>query len=184
MGARTASILVIATCQVAALALWFSAAAVLPLWLGRQLWRQSRSAADLARQVQQQARHLQQLGRDEELLRRAEQVAQLGSFDWNPVTGALHWSDEHFRIQGYRPGEVIPSFEAWLARVHPEDRDEAVQVLQAARSGRPLLLHSRTAQLAWWLTRLWPERYAAVMKRRLRADFLGTAPQKHKETSA
>lgn len=30
MGARTASILVIATCQVAALALWFSAAAVLP----------------------------------------------------------------------------------------------------------------------------------------------------------
>ncbi|HCE29080.1 MAG TPA: short chain dehydrogenase [Comamonadaceae bacterium] len=45
-------------------------------------------------------------------------------------------------------------------------------IVQAARSGRPLLLHSRTAQLAWWLTRLWPARYAAVMKRRLRADFL------------
>ena len=57
-------------------------------------------------------------------------------------------------------------------------------IVQAARSGRPLLLHSRTARLAWWLTRLWPARYAAVMKRRLRADFLGTAPQKHKETSA
>jgi len=57
-------------------------------------------------------------------------------------------------------------------------------IVQAARSGRTLLLHSRTAHLAWWLTRLWPARYAAVMKRRLRADFLGTAPQKHKETSA
>lgn len=69
----------------------------------------------------------------EERLRLALKAGGLASWDWNIRTGQVAWSDEHFRIQGYRPGEVIPSFEAWLARVHPDDRDEAVQVLQAAR---------------------------------------------------
>lgn len=71
----------------------------------------------------------------EERLKLALKAGGLASWDWNIRTGQVAWSDEHFRIQGYRPGEVIPSFEAWLARVHPDDRDEAVQVLQAARDG-------------------------------------------------
>ena len=108
------------------------AAAVLPLWLGRQLWRQSRAAQDQASRVQAQAAQLQTLSRANELLRRAEQVAQLGSFDWNPVSGALHWSDEHYRLWGHAPGTLTPDYAAFRARIHPDDVDALEARLQHA----------------------------------------------------
>jgi NAD(P)-dependent dehydrogenase (short-subunit alcohol dehydrogenase family) len=53
----------------------------------------------------------------------------------------------------------------------------AIAILKAARARRKLLLFSPTAKAAWWLSRLWPTRYAAIMKRRLRAEiFPNTTP--------
>jgi len=50
-------------------------------------------------------------------------------------------------------------------------------ILQAAQQRRQLLLFSFTAKAAWWLSRLWPTRYAAIMKRRLQAEiFPSTTP--------
>jgi NAD(P)-dependent dehydrogenase (short-subunit alcohol dehydrogenase family) len=45
-------------------------------------------------------------------------------------------------------------------------------VFSAAARGRPLLLFSPVAKAAWWLSRLWPGRYAALMKRRLQDEFI------------
>ena len=47
----------------------------------------------------------------------------------------------------------------------------AEAILVAARADRRLLLFSTTSKAAWWLSRLWPARYAAIMKRRLRAEI-------------
>jgi PAS domain S-box-containing protein len=45
----------------------------------------------------------------------------------------LHvWSDEFYRIFGYRVGEVEPSRSAWLARIHPEDRVAAEAFIRDA----------------------------------------------------
>lgn len=53
----------------------------------------------------------------------------------------------------------------------------AAAILLAARQRRQLLLFSFTAKAAWWLSRLWPTRYAAIMKRRLQAEiFPSTTP--------
>lgn len=50
-------------------------------------------------------------------------------------------------------------------------------ILQAAQQCRQLLLFSFTAKAAWWLSRLWPTRYAAIMKRRLQTEiFPNTTP--------
>lgn len=50
--------------------------------------------------------------------------------------------------------------------------DEVAQaILRAAQTNQRQLLFSRTSKLAWWLSRLWPARYAALMKRRLYAEF-------------
>lgn len=98
-----------------------AAVTVLPLWLCHQLRRQMLARAALEQLLRQQAQQLLQLGRDEDLLRRAEQVAQLGSFDWNPDTGALHWSDQHFRLWGHAPGSLVPDYAAFRARIHPDD---------------------------------------------------------------
>lgn len=58
----------------------------------------------------------------EERLRSAAEVGRLGLWDWNVTTGEVYWSDEHFRMEGYAVGEVKPSYEAWAARIHPDDR--------------------------------------------------------------
>ena len=47
----------------------------------------------------------------------------------------------------------------------------ASALLQAAQQRRQLLLFSPTAKAAWWLSRLWPRQYAAIMKRRLQAEI-------------
>lgn len=47
----------------------------------------------------------------------------------------------------------------------------AQAILAAARADRRLLLYSATSRMAWWLSRLWPARYAAVMARRLQAEI-------------
>lgn len=73
------------------------------------------------------------LRQSEERLRTAVGVGRLGLWDWDIVTGQVHWSEEHFRLQGYAVGEVAPSYQAWLARLHPDDRGPAERALERAR---------------------------------------------------
>ncbi len=40
----------------------------------------------------------------------AQRIAHVGSWRWDAATGAVAWSDEHFRIFGLEPGEVAPRF--------------------------------------------------------------------------
>ncbi len=76
------------------------------------------------------------LRESEERLRSAIAVGRLATWDWNLATGEVVWSDEHYRIEGYTPGEVVPSYEAWIARVHPDDREAAESaVLHAMQTG-------------------------------------------------
>jgi len=73
------------------------------------------------------------LRESEERLRSAVQVGGLGLWDWNVLTGEVHWSDEHYRLQDYRRGEIEPSYEAWAQRIHPDDREAAEAAVRHAR---------------------------------------------------
>lgn len=53
----------------------------------------------------------------------AQQLANMGDYDWHIPTDTNTWSDQMFRIYGYEPGEIDPSYDAFLAHVHPDDRD-------------------------------------------------------------
>ena len=59
----------------------------------------------------------------EERLSEAQQLALLGSWDWDLASGGLTWSHELYRLFGVDPDGFTPSPEAFLSRVHPEDRD-------------------------------------------------------------
>ena len=74
-------------------------------------------------------------------LQLALKAGGLATWDWDIRSGEVTWSDEHYRIQGYNPGAVIPSFQAWLDRVHPDDREEAIRVLEEARAQRADYAH-------------------------------------------
>lgn len=67
-------------------------------------------------------REYESLIRREKRLADAQRIAHLGSWDWDIVTGELFWSDEVYRIFGLSPQEFSASYEDFLARIHPDDR--------------------------------------------------------------
>ncbi|MGA1835176.1 PAS domain-containing protein [Rhizobium wenxiniae] len=81
------------------------------------------------------------LEQSEERLRSAIEVGRLGLWDWNVTTGDVHWSDEHFKMEGYEVGEIKPSYEAWIARIHPEDRKEAETALRFSMEKETEFVH-------------------------------------------
>jgi PAS domain S-box-containing protein len=71
------------------------------------------------------------LRESESRLARAQQIARLGSWELDLQKNHLAWSDEVYRILGLQPQEFGASYEAFLERVHPEDR----AAVDAAYSG-------------------------------------------------
>lgn len=74
----------------------------------------------------------QKLLRSEERMNQAQQLAHLGSFEWNPVSGELAWSDEHFRLWGMAPQAVVPTYEIFRQGIHPDDVAPQEAALQQA----------------------------------------------------
>src|SRR6266853_3172160 len=70
------------------------------------------------------------LRRSESYLAQAQRLTQSGSWAWNVRTGARFWSEETFRIFGYDPERVKPTWSEILERVHPEDREAIVEKAQ------------------------------------------------------
>ncbi len=52
----------------------------------------------------------------------AQRLARLGSYEWDPVTEDLVWSDETYRIFGVEKETFRPTTARFYAFIHPEDR--------------------------------------------------------------
>jgi PAS domain S-box-containing protein len=78
--------------------------------------------------LDQQTRHLVE----------AQRLANLGSWVRNLETGDIVWSDQLYEIFGVQLGEELAgTFEGYLERIHPEDREQVrSQVQDAIRAGR------------------------------------------------
>jgi PAS domain S-box-containing protein len=61
------------------------------------------------------------------LLRRqmveAQELARIGSWEWDIPQNSVWWSDELYRIYGLAPGSIEPSYERFLQYVHEDDRE-------------------------------------------------------------
>jgi len=68
------------------------------------------------------ARALVELGQSQRSLARAQRIARLGSWEWNPYTSELRWSEEARRILGIGHAEPT-SWDRFWRVVHPADRD-------------------------------------------------------------
>jgi PAS domain S-box-containing protein len=63
---------------------------------------------------------------------RAQNTAKLGTWEFDPRTNTLWWSEQTYRLLGFEPNETTPSTALWLSRVHPEDFDTVRRALDAA----------------------------------------------------
>lgn len=100
------------------------AAAVFLFGLNRILRYEIRRATDALR-------------KSETVLRRAQEIALVGSWEFEVDKNQLAWSDETYRIFGVDPKTFRPSYGAFLKLVHPDDRarlDEAYT--SSVREGR------------------------------------------------
>ncbi len=83
------------------------------------------------------------LRKSEAMLARAQQVANLGSWEWDIASGEVFWSEQHYRILGLRPGEFRPTYHGFLALVHPEDRARVETAVKKALEGEPYRIQFR-----------------------------------------
>jgi PAS domain S-box-containing protein len=88
---------------------------------------------ELENEIAERKRAEEKLRRSKAFLTEGQRISHTGSWSWNVSSGKVAWSEEHFRIFGFDPGKTEPSFQLFLATVHPEDRsfierslDEAV----------------------------------------------------------
>ncbi len=65
----------------------------------------------------------------------AEQLGEMGGWEWIFETDELIWSDNHFRLYGLEPNEISPSLEFVIAQTHPEDRERIAREVENSRVG-------------------------------------------------
>jgi PAS domain S-box-containing protein len=71
-------------------------------------------------------------------LERAQGMAHLGSWEWDPARELPHWSPELYRIFGLDPLADAPSHDRFTDRVHPEDRALVLGALETViAEGQP-----------------------------------------------
>jgi PAS domain S-box-containing protein len=76
----------------------------------------------IARDITERKRMEEALRESERRLKRAQQIAHVGSWELDLKTNELTWSDEVYRIFGFQPQAFGATYEAFLEAVHPEDR--------------------------------------------------------------
>lgn len=68
-------------------------------------------------------------------LEEAQAIAHLGSWTWDIASGKNYWSNEQFRIFGFAPGAVIPSYDLFFAALVVQDRVPVRQAIAMALAG-------------------------------------------------
>src|SRR5438067_7422986 len=68
----------------------------------------------------------------EEQLRVAQEMAEFGIWEWDIPAGTVTWSGHLHTIYGTDPESFEPTYQAYLDRVHPDDRARVDALIQTA----------------------------------------------------
>jgi len=68
--------------------------------------------------------------RSEAYLAEAQRLTHTGSWAYGATGGPAYWSEENLRIWGFHPQQGAPDMELVRQRIHPDDRDKAMEYAQ------------------------------------------------------
>lgn len=72
----------------------------------------------------------------EERLNLALELGNMGTWDIDLNTNAMFWSPGEYKLFGYSAEDFAPSWEAWTARIHPDDLADVLKQWEAAKNKR------------------------------------------------
>ena len=105
---------------------------------GEELRQRDAELTEVIRKLNQQTRNFEE----------AQTVAGLGSWQWDVLHDHVQWSPELHRVFGTPPGMLEPSFEGYLAHVHPEDCERVERAVRESLNTRePFALEHRLLRL-------------------------------------
>ena len=76
------------------------------------------------------------LAANEAKLAEAQQIARMGSWEWEIASDRVTWSDELYRIYGVTADEEPGSYGSYLDKVHADDRARVGRVIETALTER------------------------------------------------
>ena len=85
-----------------------------------------------ARDITELKKSNQLLFKKEAILEEAQRLSHIGSWEWDVATNTVLWSDELYRMYGYKPEEIPITYETYLQNVHPADREYVNNIIQKA----------------------------------------------------
>jgi PAS domain S-box-containing protein len=95
----------------------------------------TRANEDLSHEIAERKRAEEKLRQSEAYLAEAQRLTHTGSWVWQVAgRGALHLSDEWYRIYGFEREQGAPAWGLRLERVHPEDRGRWQEAIDRAVS--------------------------------------------------
>jgi PAS domain S-box-containing protein len=97
----------------------------------------------IIRDVTESKRQQAELGLNEFRLSEAQRAAKIGSWERNLRTDEMWWSEGCYHLLELEPGEIAPSYRAFLERVHPDDRSYVEGLDRLAQAGKSFSLYFR-----------------------------------------
>jgi len=88
------------------------------------------SIRDISDRIQMET----ELRRNEKMMKQAQEIAHLGTWEWNIEQNIMHWSDESSRILGVNIHDVTPSLDTMLAQTAPKDRQRLKHSIEETAS--------------------------------------------------
>ncbi len=100
--------------------------------------------ADLTRENIERRQAETHLRSSQAQLAQAQQIAHLGSWEWDLAENKVTWSEETRRLYGYEPEDSGSPMESCLERVHPDDLARVNEIMsEALRTRQPFVCDHR-----------------------------------------
>lgn len=105
---------------------WFAIGGIfvfLCAWLAREYYRMILVNRELRASTANSNDAINALRLSEAWLEQSQRLANIGNWERDLASGKILWSDQVYRIFGFKPGSLEIDFQTFIERVHPDDRE-------------------------------------------------------------